>query len=109
MNAKAEKRIINNMPILHDHYLIVPNKALHGIFDASAKKKTIAHNHAKSLADKTGKIIVVVRVVEIIVPEKAAEQSVQSDICPRCEGAGQYADYIGKRMCSLCGGTGKCR
>lgn len=61
------------MPILHDHYLIVPNKELHGIFDASAKKKTIAHNHAKSLADKTGKIIVVVRVVEIIVPEKAAE------------------------------------
>lgn len=64
------------MPILHDHYLIVPNKELHGIYDASARKKTVAHNHAKSLADKTGKIIVVVRVVEIVVPEKAAEQSV---------------------------------
>ena len=27
--------------------------------------------------------------------------------CPRCEGAGQCADYIGKRVCSLCGGTGR--
>lgn len=97
------------MPILHDNYLIVPNKELHDIYDASARRKAIAHNHAKSLADKTGKIIVVVRVVEIVVPEKAAEQSVQSDICPRCEGVGQYVDYIGKRVCSLCDGTGKCR
>ena len=32
-----------------------------------------------------------------------------ADICPRCEGTGSYADYIGKRACSLCGGTGKCR
>lgn len=40
---------------------------------------------------------------------EAAQQSVQSDICPRCKGAGQYADYIGKRVCSLCNGTGKCR
>lgn len=67
------------MPILHDHYLIVPNKELHGIYDASARKKTVAHNHAKSLADKTGKIIVVVRVVEIIVPEKSAEHRVHTD------------------------------
>lgn len=64
------------MPIQHGHYLIVPNKELHGIYDASARKKTVAHNYAKSLADKTGKIIVVVRVVEIVVPEKAAEQGV---------------------------------
>jgi DnaJ-class molecular chaperone len=32
-----------------------------------------------------------------------------ADICPRCEGAGQYADYIGKRVCALCDGTGKRR
>ena len=32
-----------------------------------------------------------------------------ADICPRCEGVGQYVDYIGKRVCSLCDGTGKCR
>lgn len=75
-NVKAEERITNKMPILYDHYLIVPNKELHGIYNASARKKIVAHNHAKSLANKTGKIIVVVRVVEIIVPEKAAEQSV---------------------------------
>lgn len=31
------------------------------------------------------------------------------DTCPRCEGVGQYVDYIGKRVCSLCDGTGKCR
>lgn len=31
------------------------------------------------------------------------------DVCPRCEGVGQYVDYIGKRVCSLCDGTGKCR
>ena len=38
------------------------------------------------------------------VPTKRA-----ADICPRCEGVGQYVDYIGKRVCSLCDGTGKCR
>lgn len=31
------------------------------------------------------------------------------DVCPRCEGAGKYADYIGTRVCSLCDGTGKHR
>ena len=35
------------------------------------------------------------------VPTKRA-----ADICPRCEGVGQYVDYIGKRVCSLCDGTG---
>ena len=29
------------------------------------------------------------------------------NICPRCKGAGSYADYIGTRACSLCNGTGK--
>lgn len=38
------------------------------------------------------------------VPTKRA-----ADICPRCEGVVQYVDYIGKRVCSLCDGTGKCR
>lgn len=74
------------MPILHDHYLIVPNKELHNIHDASARKKTAALSRARLVANKTGKIIVVVRVVEIIVPEKAAEQSVQSRVCPTCNG-----------------------
>ena len=36
-----------------------------------------------------------------------AQQSRALDICPRCKGAGRYADYIGLRVCSLCGGTGK--
>lgn len=31
------------------------------------------------------------------------------DVCPRCEGAGKYADFIGTRVCSLCDGTGKRR
>lgn len=26
--------------------------------------------------------------------------------CPRCEGVGYYYDYIGKRVCLLCNGTG---
>lgn len=62
------------MPILHDHYLIVPNKELHTMHDASAKKKTVALQHAQRLANKTQKIIVVVRVTEIILPEKAAHE-----------------------------------
>lgn len=41
--------------------------------------------------------------------ETDAEQNVQADICPRCEGVGSYCDYIGVRQCGLCGGTGKCR
>ncbi len=45
------------MPILYDNYLIVPHKDLHGVFDASAKKKPVAMRHALDLAKKTNKII----------------------------------------------------
>ena len=62
------------MPILYDHYLIVPHKDLHGVFDASAKKKSVAMRHALDLAKKTNKIIVIVRVIEIVTPQQAAEQ-----------------------------------
>lgn len=63
------------MPILYDHYLIVPHKDLHSVFDASAKKKTVAMRHALDLAKKTNKIIVIVRVVEIVTPQQAAEHN----------------------------------
>lgn len=65
------------MPILYDNYLIVPHKDLHGVFDASAKKKPVAMRHALDLAKKTNKVIVIVRVVEIITPQQAAEHSVE--------------------------------
>ena len=35
------------------------------------------------------------------------EDIVVGDTCPRCRGAGHYVDYIGKRECSLCNGTGQ--
>jgi hypothetical protein len=65
------------MPILYDNYLIVPHKDLHGVFDASAKKKSVAMRHALDLAKKTNKVIVIVRVIEIVTPQKAAEHSVE--------------------------------
>lgn len=64
------------MPILYDNYLIVPHKDLHSVFDASAKKKPVAMRHALDLAKKTNKVIVIVRVIEIITPQQAAEHSV---------------------------------
>lgn len=54
-------------------------------------------------------IVIVFKRLAIILNENADQKGAQLDICPRCKGAGQYADYIGIRVCSLCDGTGKCR
>jgi hypothetical protein len=64
------------MPILYDNYLIVPHKDLNSVHDASAKKKAVAMRHAIDLAKKTNKVVVIVRVIEIVTPQRAAEQSV---------------------------------
>jgi hypothetical protein len=76
------------MPITHDSYLIAPHKALHGVYDASAKKKSVAREHAFRLAQKTGKVIVIVRVIEIVTPQQAAEHGVHQTGLGRCEEEG---------------------
>jgi hypothetical protein len=42
---------------------------------------------------------------------EAAQQSVQTDACPRCDGEGRIwqADLSSKDVCYACRGTGKCQ
>ena len=57
--------------------MIVQKKDLHSVFEASAKKKPAERRNALDLAKKTNKVIVIVRVIEIITPQQAAEHSVE--------------------------------
>jgi len=61
------------MPIQHDHYLIAESKKIHQAYDASAVKKPVAIKHAELLAKRTGKVVVIVRVIKIVVPEKRSD------------------------------------
>ncbi len=70
-----------------------------------ARSKWLKENGFNSVEGLLGALMrgeVVLQVASV--PTKRA-----ADICPRCKGAGNYADYIGKRVCSLCDGTGNRR
>lgn len=48
--------------------------------------------------------------LDLLANGEAVEHSVQSDICPRCEGTGKYQRLgFAPTDCALCNGTGKCR
>jgi len=62
-----------------DYYFVLSTKALDGVSLESAIVEKYAMKRAQEIADQTGQAVAVVRVVELIAPNKPAQQSVHSD------------------------------